>query len=186
MTTQLAAHFKDRRLEKGISVGQLAKLAGYHNISKGSKRIHTFERCGEIDEILLVKLSVALDVDHATTNELVERDRAEHLRKWERWVNEPVPMTLIARLMSAIYSVQQMPSEIETPEQAERYARRIAAERHQRMCLVVSRRLSVWIGMDGEVEMRKEADPFEESCLPYMRVGSKRFLLQCTPSPPQE
>ena len=178
MTTHLAKHFKARRLEMELTVGQLAKLICYKNISKGSRRIHSFEREGRIDELLLVKLAVALDVSHATTEELIAKDRAEYLTWWEQWVNEPVPMELVARLMSAIYSTQMMPPDLTTPEQAEAYACKIARERRQKMCLVVSRRLSIWIGMDGKVEARSEAKPFTEPDVPYMRIGKRKFLFQ--------
>ena len=44
-------------------------------------------------------------------------------------------------------------------------------------CLVLSRRLSVWIGPDGQVEARTEAIPGEPN-MPFIEVRGRRFLLR--------
>ena len=42
--THLSDHLKQRRMEKGLTVRQVAKMVGYTNLSKGVRRIDTFER----------------------------------------------------------------------------------------------------------------------------------------------
>ena len=59
------------------------------------------------------------------------------------------------------------------PEEAEHYAWGYA-RRHQRpVCLAVSRRLSVWINQQGEVEARTEATP-DQATVPLMRLKGAR------------
>jgi hypothetical protein len=94
---------------------------------------------------LLVNVAEALDIDWPTIERLAQADRQERLREWEAWVNEPVPMQLIVRLMAAVYARRTAPSEIETPVDAEVWACNFARQHRCQVCLVLSRRWSVWI-----------------------------------------
>ena len=125
----------------------------------------------------LVNVAEALALDWTTVERLAEEDRQELLREWERWVSEPVPMYLVVRLMAAIYVRIGLPAEVTTPEQAEAWACGFAHQHRCRVCLVVSRRWSVWIDADGQVEARTEARPGEPN-MPLMRVRGRRFLLE--------
>jgi transcriptional regulator with XRE-family HTH domain len=179
---RLSSHFKSQRLSQNLSSGDLARLVGYKNISKGSNRIIQFEREGVIHDDLLIKLAKALGIDWATVEELAQQDRQEHIEAWTRWADEPVPMRLVVRLMATIYSNCSLPEEISTPEEAEKYACALARLRKMRICLVVSRRKSVWIGADGVVERRSEATPFGAPNLPWMALkGGRKFLLNFNP-----
>ena len=44
--THMAQHFQKRRLEMHLSLTQLARMVGYANVSKGYRKIDTFERTG--------------------------------------------------------------------------------------------------------------------------------------------
>jgi transcriptional regulator with XRE-family HTH domain len=122
VTNHLGGYFKERRGKRGLGLGQLARLLGYRNVSKGSNRIARFERGGAVTEDLLLRLAEALGIDLATVEGLLEEDRQERLREWEAWVNEPVPMRLIVRYMPAVYGRVALPEGVTTPEQAEWYA----------------------------------------------------------------
>jgi hypothetical protein len=108
----------------------------------------------------------------------MERDRQGRLRAWEEWVRQPVPKRLIVRYMPAVYGTVALPEGVTTPEQAEAFARAYAREHGRRVCLAVSRRLSVWVGEDGRVEARTEATPDTPNA-PFMRLkgSGKKFLL---------
>jgi hypothetical protein len=181
--SHLADHFREKRRERDLSFGDLARQVGYKNISKGGSRISTFERTGHIDDGLLSKLAAILDVDQATIDRLIALDRQEYLQEWEKWVNEPVPMIVVLRLMAAIYNQIPVPNDIKDPEEAESWAAALARRHHRKACLVVSRRLTVWFDEDGKVCDRKEQKPFEESNIPYMRIGGRRFLLRLGDKP---
>jgi hypothetical protein len=45
------------------------------------------------------------------------------------------------------------------------------------VCLVLSRRWSLWINADGQVEARTEARPGQPN-MPFMQVQGRRFLLE--------
>jgi hypothetical protein len=93
---------------------------------------------GAINELLLVKLADAHEIDLLMVEELIEKDRQVYLKEWERWVNEPVPMQMIARYIVAVYGEKRMPEEIKTHEEAEQYARRFAIENRCKVCLRLS------------------------------------------------
>ena len=84
--THLAEYFQKRRLDKGLGLGQVARMVGYKNLAKGRRRIETFEACGDIAADLLARLAAALDVDQATLDHLAQED----LREWAAWANEPI------------------------------------------------------------------------------------------------
>jgi transcriptional regulator with XRE-family HTH domain len=174
----LGGYFKEQRDKRGLSLGQLARLLGYRNTSKGANRISRFERQGAVTADLLLRLADALGIDLGTIEGLLEQDRQERLRDWEEWANEPVPMRLIVRYAAAAYGKVALPGAVTTPEQAERYACAYAREHGRRVCLALSRRLSVWINEDGRVEARTEATP-DTSNVPSMRLkgGGEKFLL---------
>ena len=152
--SHLGTFLRNERVQRGLSLGQLAKLAGYKNISKGMRRLTHLESEGAFKEKddLLVRVVEALGVELPVAQHLLEQDQQEHMRAWEAWVSEPVPMQLIVRHMAAVYGPVKMPEDITSSELAEGWACEYAKKHRHRVCLVLSRRLSVWIGADGKVE----------------------------------
>src|SRR5262249_14648590 len=146
--------FREQRIRQGLSLGALARVVGYRNVSKGSNRICRFERNGEITEELLVHLADALGIDFSTVERLIEEDRLDRLREWEEWVSQPAPMSLVVKYMPAVYGTVQLPEELTTMAQAERWACDYARVHHWQVCLVISRRMSVWIDKEGQVYAR--------------------------------
>jgi hypothetical protein len=175
----LGNFFHNERINHGLSLGELARMVGYRNISKGSRRITRLEQQGDCTEDLLAALADAMSIDLQTVNTLIDQDRQEHLRAWEEWASEPVPMRLIARYIPAVYGTVPLPEEITTPTQAEVFACEYAKQNGRKVCLALSRRLSVWIDAQGQVYARTETTP-DDLNLPFMRLkGSKdRFLMR--------
>ena len=77
----LGKFFRARRVEKGFSLRQLAALAGYQNLNKGSNRIQRFEAGGKIMPDLFAKLASILEVspDEVSRSLGLARD-LQHLR----------------------------------------------------------------------------------------------------------
>lgn len=159
MTNHLGTFFREQRLQRGWSVGELARLVGYHNVSKGSNRITRFEVIGEVKEDLLFNIADVLGIDLAQIEELAEQDRQERIRQWEAWVNEPVPIHIIVRLRATVYASKPLPPDVFTHEQAETFACDYAQKHRLRVCLMLSRRHSVWIDIEGQVYDRTESTP---------------------------
>ncbi len=159
MTSQLGTFFRQHRLKHSLSLGQLAGLIGYKNVSKGANKITRFEATGVVKEDLLIALAEVLGIDLAQIEELAEQDRQERLRAWETWVNQPVPMQMIVRLRATVYASKPLPPEIGTHEQAETLACEYARQHHVRVCLILSRRHAVSIDAGGHVYARTEATP---------------------------
>ena len=60
--SHLGDFFRARRLERKLTTGQLARLAGYRNVSRGSNRIQRFEAGDRIAPDLLGKLTEVLEI----------------------------------------------------------------------------------------------------------------------------
>jgi transcriptional regulator with XRE-family HTH domain len=177
MSNYLGTYFREQRMKLGLSLGDLARRVGYRNVSKGSNKIIRFEREGVITDELLARLADALAISFPKVEEFIERDRQEYLREWKAWVSQSVPMELVAKLIPAVYFRVRLPGDITTPEQAEEFARKYAKQHGWRCCLALSRRHSVWIDRNGEVEFRTEATP-DQPNTPWMRLrgSGRRFL----------
>lgn len=177
MESNLGDFLRAERAKQGLSLGQLARQIGYRNLTKGIRRITCLERTGLGKNDLVVNVVDALDLDWDTVERLAEADHLERLREWERWVNEPVPMCLVVRMMAAVYARHTLPVEITNVEEAEAWACEFARKHCCRVCLIVSRRLSVRIDSQGRVEARAEATP-DALNVPFMEVKGRRFLLE--------
>lgn len=172
MSTHLSRYFQQKRLDRGLKPGQLARLAGCVNVQKNGSRIRSFELSGSIGQELFEKIAAVLEIDAATIEQLVEQDRREFYEEWLAWVNEPIQSYLVIRLMAAIYSSRALPPEIITMEEAEKWASAVAGEIKKRCCLAWSRRLSSWFSEDGALTKRTEAVPGEPNT-PWIKIGGK-------------
>jgi hypothetical protein len=172
VSTNLSHYFEQKRREKGLKPGQLARLAGCVNVQKNGSRIRSFELSGSIGQELFEKIAAALEIDAATYEQLVEQDRKEFYQAWLEWVNEPIQPYLVIRLMAAIYNSRTVTPEITTMEEAEGWAGAVAREIKKRTCLVWSRRISCWFSEDGTLSERTEAVPGEPN-VPWIKIGGK-------------
>ncbi|WP_152054393.1 helix-turn-helix domain-containing protein, partial [Tautonia marina] len=125
--------FKQRRVERNLTFGQLARMVGYENLSRGSNRIQAFERGGKVAPDLLEKLVEALEIDHQD----VRRMAAEDYRDWLAWANEPVRPYLVLRYMACVYQRIELPDDLLEPEAAEAYASQVAKMKRLMVCLVL-------------------------------------------------
>ena len=158
-----------------LSVGQLARLAGYRNLSKGSKRIHAFESSGFVRADLLDKLGDVLHVDAETVGALVRTDRRRFLREWAKWASVSIRPYIVIRLLPGWYTVVNVPEDRGDFASAKAFAAAKAREARRDVCLVWSRRVSVYFGPTGAVTRESEAVPGGEHT-PWMRVAGKTFL----------
>ena len=185
MESLLAQFFMKRRLALGLTRGQLARLIGYKNISKGGGKIFGLETCGSDDAEFIGKVAAALGIDEATVDRLLAEDYRRYLEGWNKWADEPVKPHLVIRLFAAVYSGQDLPENITVLAEAEAWASARAKELKLRCCLVWSRRLSLFYAADGSVETRQEATPNYDP-RPSMQIGKHKFLLAGTVSPPKQ
>ena len=91
----------------------------------------------------------------------------------------PVPNYVQSMKAAAVYSSKELPEDVTTLGEAEGIAAETAREHNKKVCLVWTRRLSIWFDEQGQMTARTEASP-ESSNIPYMRLkGSRRsFVLQ--------
>lgn len=177
----LGRSFRARRLELGLSLGEVARRLGYTNLTKGARRIQQLEDVGECTRDLLDRLLAILGVDVSVVQELVARDRATYVSEWEQWVNEPVPMKLVVRYIPGVFGERMLPPEIMTPDEAVAHGQQEARRMHAKVFLELSRRVTITIDEHGTVTGRIEAtSDFDPR--PFMQVGKQRFRFRLDPS----
>ena len=103
-----------------------------------------------------------------------DHEQTEWLRRWNDWVSQPIKPYLVVRIMSGFYVRQDLPSGIETEDDIRRCASSVAKRLNRKLCLVMSRRTSMWYLEDGTCEKITEAQPGVPN-VPTMRFsGSDR------------
>ena len=70
MESHLGFHFRETRLAKGMTLGQIARQVGYRNISKGCRRIDAFEKTGRVRNDLLTNIATVLEINDTAIREL--------------------------------------------------------------------------------------------------------------------
>ena len=154
MTTHVAAYFQKRRLEMKLSQAQLARMLGYANVSKGVRKIDTFERKGECHPILFAKLTEVLQIDKRSRIRAAYEDYKDWLAKP---ANPPTPYLLRSPIRGCI----GLPKELTTAEEMEQYAADHAKRHGVPVCLVLSNRIWVKFDKDGSLREVVEAQPPE-------------------------
>ena len=147
MPTHLSEHFRKRRLGKGLREKDLAKLAGYKNLSRGIRRIKAFEETGRIHSELLVKLAEVLAVDAATVTRLGYQDWCE----WFQTVNQPIEPYLVRRVLFG-GGMLKVPEHWRSAQGAQKFASDFAKRHKTEVCLVLSQRIRVWFASDGSLK----------------------------------
>ncbi len=183
--THLSRLFRQRRIDLGLSVEDLAQRCRLKNKAKVSETIQKFEsikkfdkRRGEIPIEFLKRLAKVLEITDEEFSQCLETDR----REWEKWASRPVEPYLIVRLMPAVYVCKSIPAELHSDRDAmERSASEFAKNHHFKVCLVLDRRTCVWFDRKGDI-YEVTVDTFEESFQPYMNYGGVEveFLLEET------
>lgn len=169
MNSQLGNYVRIERQKAGLSRQQLASMIGYKNLNKGARRIEQVEIEGPFNKAIFWGIAEALDIDYS---EIENRIRNDH-ENYEKYLNEPIQMKMIVRLMAAVYTSHCLPNKIRSKEDAMAYAREYAKIHHAKVCLILSRRFSFWIDESGEgfmVETNRE----RTLNMPYMHVSGSR------------
>jgi transcriptional regulator with XRE-family HTH domain len=167
--SHLGEYFRERRVERNLTLGQLARLLGYQNLSKGSNRISSFEAGGKVHPDLLGKLAGILEI----TPDEVRRLATEDYRDWLAWADVPIRPYLVLRHMACVYQRIELPDDALDSEVAQQFATDLARERKRMVCLVLSRRLSIGFDSTGTAYSRMEATP-DMPCEPYLVIGGRR------------
>jgi hypothetical protein len=153
----------------------VARLLGYSNLSRGSRRHCGVEQGRWVNRDFLRRLLGVLRIEPQIVRELIDRDRQEYVNAWNKWADEPIPMQAVVRCIPGLMAGIKMPDEVTTAEQAVAWAVATARRLHKKVIIVASRRVSYTIHEDGRVDGPFIATP-DHDVLPSMSVGNKRFL----------
>ncbi len=119
--SKLIGHY---RQSKNLNFPELAKLCGL-NPQKWANKICNFEREGIFDSDELVhNLIRVLEINPQEVRDAVRKDHED----WETWINEPVPMQLILKLIPGIYKLVKIPDDVSNEDEALEFASGVAKE----------------------------------------------------------
>jgi hypothetical protein len=156
--SELISQARDQR---GLSFGDIARLLGAstpRQTSKLSQRIVKVEREHSVVERRLIsRLGDVLAIDQRELERALDKQRAEELRAWLRWLNEPMPMELHLQALPGVWFRDDLPELGEA--EAIQFASSVAAGRNVCACLALNRQISVWFDRDGEETGRTVATP---------------------------
>ncbi len=182
MSNHLAVYFKKRRIEKGYQYGQLARLAGYKNVTGGSNKIQKFERDGIIHEELFWKLADALEIDIDIIEKLIKKDELESYHDQNEFLDSPIEMYLNIRVRRKYSKHLVLPMSVSTIQQAFVYAVWKAKSFNKQVVLTLSRRVSILFNEQGEFMNLFETKADHD--IAFMPL--KRTLKQSIELPPHE
>jgi transcriptional regulator with XRE-family HTH domain len=173
----LGDYFRARRLELGLTPGDVARRLGYQNLSKGARRSLDLEAGHRASADFLARLADLLGITPEAVRQLLERDRRAYVEAWERWASEPVPPQVVVRLLPGVFGTTLLPEGVTTPDDAVTFGQREARRLRKVVFVLLSRRVSVTIAESGEVTSRSVATP-DQDVTPVMRLGGKPFRLR--------
>ncbi len=155
----------------GFNFPQLADLAGYKNKIKWANKICNFEREGVGGDDMVRRIIEALNIDGGELRRALLQDEDE----WRVWADEPISIEMRIIFFGAVILKHDLPENITTKELAIEYACQFAKANQLRVCLVLSRRKSVWISRDGQMTLIQTKPGAPNA--PYASIGGKKFLL---------
>ena len=168
MAPYLGDLFAILRIRKGLTIRQVARRCRWGKIDDTCKQIDDFEFGERLDPKRVRQLFTIVGIPEGEVDEFLAQAR----REWERWADEPITPYAVVRLISTVYSRLDIPEDLHGDAAAmERFVADFAKRRRFRVCLVLSRRHRIWIGIDGERE-NETFDTFEEKFGPRTRFGT--------------
>lgn len=177
MSNYLGRYIQIRREELGLGPTEVAHLLGYKNLNKGRRRLQSVEDGRGTCRDFLLRLMGILQIEPKVIRDLIDRDRREYVAAWEKWADEPVPISVVMRAVPGFMLGIDVPGDLTTPEQALTFGIEMAKRKHKKVIVVVSRRLSYTIHENGVVDGPFVATPVERA-MPYMTLGKTPFLFQ--------
>jgi len=177
MATNLSSHFRRQRIRLNLRPGQVATLLGYTSLVGAANKIVRFEESGDVDYRFFKKLADVLGIERATIALLIQKDRRELVQRWTEWANQPIAPHLIACLLPGYFMAHPIPEELKTLDAMESHASELAADLHQKIWLILSRRLAIYFNEGGIKRAVQEAAP-GQPLEPYrlLRESGKRFI----------
>lgn len=144
----LIASHRNKRL---LRLGDLARMLGADTPKRTSglaRRILRIEREGIIVErVLIARLGDVLGIDREHLRRAFEQQKAEGLRGWIRWLNEPVPVVLNVRVLPGVWFREGLGfvGEEEAVARASEYARHYKLQ----VALALNRIVTLWFDANG-------------------------------------
>jgi transcriptional regulator with XRE-family HTH domain len=166
MQSELGELFRRTRVSLGLTLQDLGRRIGYRNLNKGARRLDHLERDGVEAEEFVARAAVALGIDAQQVADTMTSDGVARRAEFDAWLQVPQPMALYGYAVGITFGLP-LPEGL-TDEQAIAHAVALQRERRVRVCLVLHRRRSLWISLDGAQRLTN-ASP-DHPNIPYTTV----------------
>ena len=177
MSNHLGEFVQSRRETQGLTRYEVARRLGYKNLTKGSRRLTDLEEGRQVHKDFLVRLMSLFEIEPLVVQELIERDRQDFIVAWNKWADEPIPISVTIRLIPGFFGGTNLPEAVKTEEQAIAFGVETATRMKKKVFVVISRRKSrSTIHEDGRVDGPIRWSTPEHSATPYMSLGKSKFL----------
>jgi hypothetical protein len=160
MQDPLGSHLERCRLAAGLTPGQLALRAGWSDASRGGARVRELELTGEASQETLRRVVRALGVQADTVLALRQRSLDLRRQAWQRWADEPVPVSVAMRAFAGCMLGVQVPEARQQPAALQAWVTQAALRTGCLHCIAWSRRRCTYVRGDGssyEVQASFEA-----------------------------
>ena len=150
MLNRAGRYIEQQRRSRNLTRGQLARMAGYENVSSGGRRITEFERDGVLRSDLVDRIVRALQLDDTHIRALLDEDRETYAADREHWLNEPIAPELRFRPIPSVWCGARLEPGI-SKDDAIAYAKQRAGTTGWTHFLRWSRRQGWWVYPSGLV-----------------------------------
>lgn len=149
MRTPLSEHFEAVRIAQGLRPGDVAALAGYADRGLWGSRLKKFEQDGEASDERIARWAAALDIDAATISALEGEPRKDARARWETWVSQGVPESLVIRPFGGMWIGRPIPGDLVGREAITDWVKDRCEYRSLLRCVHWNRRQSTYFRADG-------------------------------------
>lgn len=149
--TRLSEFLRQARESAGLRPGELALRAGWKSGEAGGNFIAKLEREGDTvaSDAELGRIASALGIAPETVASLESDERRNARAEWEAWAREPVPISLMVRMMPTVWQRISIPDGLTDRSDILSWARDHPTYSRLVRCLVWSRTESTYLREDG-------------------------------------
>jgi transcriptional regulator with XRE-family HTH domain len=162
MSITIAEMFRAERQRQDLSVKDVARLAGWHEIGKGARRIEKVEQDGSGNPEFLERIFWALGLSVWEAEQEVQRRlRRHHEERLAAWLathsdEAAFAVKLIVRRFAWMYGTNPMPADVRTARAAFLFAADFSKRHGLKFCLPLAPQVLVYFDSAGGVESFQE------------------------------
>ena len=179
-SSNLSNYFKELRVKRDLSPGELASLISQNNIPKVGNIIRTFEISGQINSHWFELLVNELKPNPILMEQKIKADIEDERNSWNEYISKPIDPFLTIRYIPGFYGTKKIPfCFLNSRNDAEEWAATELKKFRAKGFLDWSREEQTIFDKGGSNPRRIKIDFQQPSCAAWMQVSgsAKKFIL---------